>query len=151
MDNSQRTIQELQSKLEHCEAETRQRNNELAILNSVGEAMTKSLDVKTMTRIVGDKVRDILKADGVSIMLLDSKTNLIHTHYEYDKGEGGYIDYIEPFPLGKGLTTKIINSRQPLLLNTLEEQTAHGGYIAPSQSREGLGLPPNHGSGFPSP
>src|SRR5689334_9679191 len=44
-----------------------QRNNELAILNSVGEAMAKTLDVKTVTKIVGDKVRDIFNAEGVSI------------------------------------------------------------------------------------
>ena len=31
-----------------------QRNAELAMLNSVGEAMVKTLDVKTMTRLVGD-------------------------------------------------------------------------------------------------
>ncbi len=54
--------------------ETGQRNNELAILNSVGEAMARTLDVKTITRIVGDKVRDIFGADGVSISLLDEQT-----------------------------------------------------------------------------
>ncbi len=47
--------------------ETEQRNNELAILNSVGEGMAKTLDVKTVTHIVGDKVRDIFKAEVVSI------------------------------------------------------------------------------------
>ncbi len=126
-----------------------QRSNELAILNSVGEAMSKTMDVKTMTRIVGDKVRDIFNADGVSIMLLDSTTNLIHTHYEFDKGEGGYIDYIEPFPLGKGLTTKVIKSRQPLLLNTLEEQGTHGGYIAPESIERGSGITAQSWLGVP--
>ena len=53
--------------------ETRQRNAELAIFNSVGEAMGRTLDIKTMARIVGDKVRDIFDADGVSIELLDSR------------------------------------------------------------------------------
>ncbi|MGT2466617.1 GAF domain-containing protein [Mesorhizobium atlanticum] len=33
------------------------RAKELAILNSVGEAMTKSLNVDTVIRLVGDKVR----------------------------------------------------------------------------------------------
>jgi GAF domain-containing protein len=83
--------------------ETERRNNELAILNSIGEAMSKTLDLKIVTRIVGDKVRDIFDADTVVIMLLDSQTNLIHVHYEFDRNEGGYIDYVEPFPLGTGL------------------------------------------------
>ncbi|MCU0488866.1 MAG: GAF domain-containing protein [Anaerolineales bacterium] len=111
--------------------ETEQRSNELAILNSVGEGMAKSLDVKTVTHIVGDKVRDIFNAEVVSISLLDPQTNLIHSAYEYDLGEGGYVDYIEPFPLGKGMSSEVINTRQPLNLGTSEEQTAHGAYLTP--------------------
>ena len=42
------------------------------------------------------------------------RTNLIHNLYTYDNGEGGYVDYLEPFPLGMGLTTQVINSRQAL-------------------------------------
>jgi|GEM_PF-181361 len=117
-----------------------QRVAELAILNSVGEAMAKTLDVKTVTRIVGDKVRDIFHGDGVSIMLLDAQTQLIHTLYEYDQGEGGYIDYIEPFPLGKGLTTKVIQTGQPLRHGTAQEQTAHGGFLTPEQMEKSLSV-----------
>ena len=116
-----------------------QRSGELTILNSVGEAMAKTLDVKTVAHIVGDKVRDIFDADSVSIMLLDPQTNLIHTQYEFDKGEGGYVEYIQPFPLGIGLTSKVINSRQPLMLGTIEEQEANGAYIAPELIDQGSG------------
>ncbi len=119
--------------------ETEQRSNELAILNSVGEAMAKTMDVKTVTRIVGDKVREIFNADGVSILLLDQQSNLIITQYEFDKGEGGYIDYIQPFPLGVGLSSKVISSRKPLLLSTLEEQINQGGYLAPEQLEKSTG------------
>ncbi len=96
--------------------ETEQRSSELAILNSVGEAMAKTLDVKTVTKIVGDKVCDIFQADIVSIMLLDASSNMITGLYTFDKGEGGYDDQEESFPLGTGLTSKVITSRQPLLL-----------------------------------
>ena len=37
---------------------TEDRAAELAILNSVGEAMTKSLNLETVIRLVGDKVRE---------------------------------------------------------------------------------------------
>jgi len=120
--------------------ETEQRKDELAILNSVGEAMARTLDVKTVTRIVGDKVRDIFDADVVGILLLEAQTNLIHSIYEYDKGEGGYLDYIEPLPLGTGLTSQVIASRQPLVLGTVEEQVAKGGYIAPESLEKGSGV-----------
>ena len=36
-----------------------QKEAELAIINSVGEAMSKELDINTVTKIVGDKVREI--------------------------------------------------------------------------------------------
>jgi PAS domain S-box-containing protein len=130
LDNAQWT-QGLEQKVEERTGELNARVGELAILNSVGEAMAKTLDVKTVTRIVGDKVREIFHADGVGISLLDTQTNLIHSQYEYDIGEGGYVDYIDPFPLGKGLTSKVIQTGKSLLLGTTQEQTVQGSYIPP--------------------
>ncbi len=120
--------------------ETEQRNNELAILNSVSEAMSKTLDIKSMTRTVGEKVRGIFNADSVMVMLLDKRTNLIHVPYEFDKDEGGVIDYIEPFSLGKGLSSKVIQSRQPLMVGTLEEEIANGAYFPPEVIEKGSGF-----------
>jgi signal transduction histidine kinase/CheY-like chemotaxis protein len=117
----------------------RQRNTELAILNSIGEAMVKTLDVRTIAHLVGDQVRDYFDADSVMVMLLDEQTNLIHSHYEYDKGEGGYIDYIDPFPLGTGLASKVILTSQPLMLGTLEEEIANGAYFPPEIIEQGSG------------
>ena len=129
--------------------ELRQREAELAILNSVGEAMAKTLDVKTVTRIVGDKVRDIFSADQIGILLFEQQTNLLHLAYGYDKAHDRYVDdvQIKPIPLGKGLTSKVIVSRQPLLLSTREEQDAHGHYLPPElkgkikTSESWLGVP----------
>jgi signal transduction histidine kinase len=117
----------------------RQRTAELAILYSVGVEIARSLDVPTMTRLVGDKMRDIFGSDSVEIMLLDKDTNMIHVAYEYDRGEGGYIDYVEPFPLGTGLSSKVIATGQPLMLNTLEEELTHGAYFPPEIIEKGSG------------
>ncbi|MEN9562649.1 MAG: hypothetical protein RIR73_893, partial [Chloroflexota bacterium] len=86
LDNAQ-WAQGLERKVEERTEELNQRVDELAILNSVGEAMAKTLDVKTVVKIVGDKVQNIFSAESVAIMLLDSQSNLIHTAYEYDMGE----------------------------------------------------------------
>ena len=61
--------------------ETQQRSAELAIINSVGEAMARNLDVQTVTHIVGDKVREIFQVEATDILLLDPQINLIHTLY----------------------------------------------------------------------
>lgn len=127
------------TRLQALEAE-RQRNNELAILNSIGEAMVKTLDIKTMARLVGDKVREIFEADSTLIMLLERQTNLINVPYEYDRNEGGYIDYVEPFPLGTGLSSKVIFTGQPLNLGTLDEEMANGAYFPPEIIEKGSGF-----------
>jgi hypothetical protein len=104
--------------------------------------MTKALDVKTMTRLVGDKLLEIFDVDSALIMLLDRKTNLIHVPYEYDKNEGGYIDYVEPFSLGTGLSSRVITTRQPLLAETIEEEIALGAYFPPEIIEKGSGFQP---------
>ena len=126
------------ARLRALEAE-RQRTSELAILNSIGDAIAKSLDVKTVARIAGDSLCSIFDADAVSIALLDEQQSLIHSYYEFDKNEGGLIDDVEPFPLGTGLTSKVISSRQPLMLGTLEDEIANGAYFPPELLEKGSG------------
>ncbi|HEX5692726.1 MAG TPA: GAF domain-containing protein, partial [Roseiflexaceae bacterium] len=89
--------------------ETRARNAELAILNSVGEAMTQQHDVETITRIVGDKVRDIFAVECTYITLFDARTRMLSDIYYYDRG------YVEGhnWPFGDGLTSIVIETRQP--------------------------------------
>ncbi|MHB1319252.1 MAG: GAF domain-containing protein, partial [Anaerolineae bacterium] len=111
----------------------RQRNNELAILSSVGEAMTRTLDVGSVTRIVGDRVQEIFKTESVLINLLDERTNLIHVAYEYDSSAEAEVECIEPFPLGTGLSSRVILARKAMVYNTLEEATAAGAYFPRQQ------------------
>jgi signal transduction histidine kinase/CheY-like chemotaxis protein/putative methionine-R-sulfoxide reductase with GAF domain len=73
-------------------------------------------------------------------MLLDRQTNLVHIPYEYDKNEGGYLDYVEPFPLGTGLSSKVITSGQPLMAGTLEDEIANGAYFPPEIIAKGTGF-----------
>ena len=129
--------------------ETSQRSSELAILNSVSEEMAKTLDVKTITRIVGDKVHEIFETDAAFIFLLDAETNLIHCYYGFDKGEGGYVEDLVPFPIGTGLSSKVILSRQPLLLGTIEEQIANGAYYDEENLEQSSGVKTQSWLGVP--
>lgn len=94
-----------------------QREAELAIISSVSEAISKQLSIDTIIKIIGDKVRDIFKAEVTEILLLEESTNTIHVPYSF------YRDYqvAEPFQLGEGLTSKIIKSGRPLCHGTFEE------------------------------
>jgi len=111
--------------------ETEQRAAELAMLNSVGQAMTQQLDVKTIARIVGDKVRDIFTADATAIVLFDVQTNLLTNIYYYNKVYGYDVD-IEggTWPLGQGLISIVVQSRQPLVLGAKQEGLERGAISA---------------------
>ncbi|ESZ58064.1 hypothetical protein X727_32095 [Mesorhizobium sp. L103C119B0] len=115
------------------------RAKELAILNSVGEAMAKTLNVKTVTRIVGDKVREIFGTDVTEILLRDEKSDLITVPYAF------YRDYQdpEPFAMGEGLTSKVILSGKPLVLGSTEQHVALGALIPTEDDRTEsyLGVP----------
>jgi len=127
----ERTVRERTEELSGANLHLKQRNEELTILNRISEALTKTLDIKAMTHTVGEHLRSIFDPDAVGIMLLDPQKNLIHSYYEYDRNEGGLIETVEPFPLGTGLSSRVITSRQPLLLGTLDEEIAHGAYFPP--------------------
>src|SRR5207248_7352018 len=58
-------------------AETRQRNAELALINSVQEAIAGELDQQAIYDAVGDRIREIFDAQGVSIRILDRATGLL--------------------------------------------------------------------------
>jgi GAF domain-containing protein/DNA-binding response OmpR family regulator len=123
-----RLEQDLQDRTEQLNA----RVDELAILNSVGEAMARTLDVKTVAKIVGDKVQSIFAGESVTIRLYDSATNLIQRAYDYDQG---YLDLTDTsFPLGQGLTSKMIESGKPLLFGTGQEADAAGSINVPQRT-----------------
>lgn len=103
---------------------TEDRAAELAILNSVGEAMAKTLDVKTVTYNVGDKVREIFNAEIIDILMFDPVTRMVQLNYSYYRR---YYENEPPWELSEGgLTSKIIATRQPLLLHTAQEINENG-------------------------
>jgi GAF domain-containing protein len=127
--------------INYLQQELKQRVDELAIINSVGEAMAKTLDVKTVVKIVGDKVQSIFSAEAVTIRLYDPTTNLIHRAYDYDIIDG-YEDLSDSFfPLGKGLNSIIIESGKPLLLQNWEESVAAGAILLTTSNSKDEPLP----------
>ncbi|MBK8517484.1 MAG: GAF domain-containing protein [Saprospiraceae bacterium] len=94
--------------------ETELRTSELAIINSVQEGLASKLDIQAIYDLVGDKIRDVFDTQGISISYYDREKNFITHPYYLFKG-----DRIEElgFELGKGLTSHIIQTAQPLLIN----------------------------------
>src|SRR5207253_6184905 len=106
--------------------ETRQRVAELATVNSVGQALASQLDLVTLIELVGERVRDTFDADIAYVALHDEAAGQIEFLYYFESGERRPE---APMEYGEGLTSEIIRSREPLLLNRreqLEGQTSIG-------------------------
>ncbi|MDB5222251.1 MAG: hypothetical protein JWN83_918 [Chitinophagaceae bacterium] len=94
--------------------ETEQRTAELAIITSVQQGLASKLDIQSIYDLVGDKIRDVFDTQGISIAYYNRKTNFImHPYYLF---KGNRIEQLG-FELGKGLTSHIIQTGQPLLIN----------------------------------
>src|SRR6266480_4013452 len=94
--------------------ETRQRNAELALINSVQEALAGELELQAIYDIVGDRIQEIFDAQGVAIAILDETAGLVHFPYLIELGERLRP---EPRPLSGGFTKHVLETREPLMIN----------------------------------
>ena len=67
--------------------ETRQRNAELALINSVQDAIAGELEPQAIYDAVGDRIREIFDAQVVSIRTFDEATGIVHFPYVIERGQ----------------------------------------------------------------
>ena len=94
--------------------ETRQRNAELALINSVQSALAGELELQAIYDVVGDKIQEIFDAQGTAIVLVDETTGLLSFPYLLERGERLRP---EPQPLASGFTRRVLDTREPLVIN----------------------------------
>ena len=90
--------------------EVKQQADELTTINQISQALVGQADLKDLIQLVGNELRDLFKANIVYIALLDAKTKMINFPYQYG-------DNMKPLKLGEGLTSKIIQTGEALLIN----------------------------------
>ncbi|GEM_PF-606517 len=95
--------------------ELEEREVELAIINSVQQALASRLDVQAIYTLVGDKIRDIFDSQVVMISTYDPETQTIEHVYAIERGEHIYAPGRYPI---RGFRTQIVETRQPVLVNT---------------------------------
>ena len=83
---------------------------ELETVNMVSQALDEETELDALIQLIGEQIRQIFAADIVYVALLDRDTDLIE--FPYTHGE-----QLPSIPLGEGLTSKIIESGEPLLIN----------------------------------
>ena len=122
----------------HLLAEAKQRASELSTVNSISKALASQLDPDDLIKLVGDQIKNLFKANIVYLALLNQKTKIIQFPYQYG-------DDLAPMKLGEGLTSKIILTKEPLLINKdVKELTAQLGV-------QRVGIPASSYLGVPIP
>ncbi|MEO8344758.1 MAG: GAF domain-containing protein [Betaproteobacteria bacterium] len=121
--------------------ETEQRNAELAVINSIQQGMAGSLDFQGIVDLVGDKLRDVLGVQDISIRWFDLKARLAHDLYLYEHGRRLFFT---PRPIRDGgPTATLIANRRPVVHHTAAEQIAAGVAARPGtdQSKSAIDVP----------
>jgi PAS domain S-box-containing protein len=116
--------------------ETRQRVAELGTVNSVGQALSSQLDLDALIELVGERVRETFEADIAYVALHHEAEGQIEFAYYYESGERRPE---APIEYGENLTSQILGSREPLLLNRQEHYEGQASVGTPSRSY--LGVP----------
>jgi GAF domain-containing protein/CheY-like chemotaxis protein len=119
-------------------AETRQRVAELDTVNRVGQAMSSQLDLSALLELIGEQMRETFAADIVYVALVEEATGLITFPYYF---ESGSIEEAGPLPMGTGLTSRILASGEPLLLNRAADFGEIQRVGVGTQARSWLGVP----------
>ena len=114
------------SELQAANQNLAQRNNELSIINEIQQGLASKLDLQAIIDLVGEKVLKIFNAVGGRIGLYDSKSQLLNNLYN---SLNGIRENEGITTLGPSLTSRVIETRQPLLIGTFEEALAMGSQV----------------------
>ncbi|HET6594507.1 MAG TPA: GAF domain-containing protein [Anaerolineales bacterium] len=113
---------------------------EAKALNRLASNMANVDDLRAFYKLIHEEVRSIIGNHGFVIALYDQRTNSINIPYLYEENKYSSID---SFPLGEGLTSILIRTRESLMLveDTERRAMAMGAKIAGKPALSWLGVP----------
>jgi GAF domain-containing protein len=113
---------------------------EVRALNSLAGIAATANDLHTLYTAIHEQIRAVVGDYGFVIALYDQKTNSISIPYLYEDGK---FSSIETFPLGEGLTSILIRTREPLMLveDTMNRAVAMGAKVSGKPAKSWLGVP----------
>ena len=113
---------------------------EMDALNALAANAATVNDLHAFYTAIHTQVRSVVGDYGMVIALYDQKTNSINIPYLWEEGK---FSSIETFPLGEGLTSILIRTREPLMLveDTEKRSIAMGAKVAGRAAKSWLGVP----------
>jgi GAF domain-containing protein len=113
---------------------------EVKAINTLTSNTTNVDDLRSFYKLIHEQIRSVIGNYGFVIALYDQRTNSINIPYLY---EDNAFSSIDSFPLGEGLTSILIRTREPLMLveDTEKRAIAMGAKIAGKPAMSWLGVP----------
>jgi signal transduction histidine kinase/DNA-binding response OmpR family regulator len=102
-------------------ADARRRANELAVLNHVGQTVSRSLDLEEVLALIMEEIRDALQVEACSIALLEDE-DLV-----FKVALGPAAEKVKAFTLkpGQGFLGYCVAEAKPLLVNDAQDDERH--------------------------
>jgi GAF domain-containing protein len=136
----QLTANVLQQNASTVQALDARQSKEINALNTLAANAATVNDLHAFYAAIHEQIRYIVGDYGIVIALYDQKTNSINIPYLWEEGKFSSID---TFPLGEGLTSILIRTREPLMLveDTEKRSIAMGAKVAGRAAKSWLGVP----------
>ena len=121
--------------------ETEQRNAELAVINSIQQALGAELDFQAIVDVVGDKLREVFATGDIGIRWWDESTNVVSSLYEYEHGVRLHFPPAPPDP--GDAVDRFLHERRVWVAGSRDEMAALGIRTVPGtdQSRSLVVVP----------
>lgn len=107
-------------------AESQRKVRQLEVLNEVGRIVSSTIEIDRLLESLYDQVRRILKADTYYLTLYDAARRTQSYEILVDDGERFPR---EVRPLGKGMTSFVIQRRAPLLMRSVSVEAQRLGIV----------------------
>jgi signal transduction histidine kinase/DNA-binding response OmpR family regulator len=101
--------------INEAERAVRGRAAELLTVNRITQALSSQLEKDRLIQLVGEQIQDLFHASIAYIALLDRSTMMLHFPYTFG-------EEVQSRPFGTGLTSRIVRTGEPLLINEDMEQ-----------------------------
>ena len=124
-----------------AEKNIQHRLGELEAITVTSQAISASSSLESLYKILHDHVRQKMGDINFLVALYEPVTDSISIPYIYEKGEA--ITRLETFPLGEGLTSILVRTKQPLMIveDTERRAAALGAKVVGQPAKSWLGTP----------
>jgi PAS domain S-box-containing protein len=121
--------------------ETESRARELSVLNEVGQALAATLNIEQITEITYNGISRLFDARNFYMALFDEQKNEII--FPRNVSESQLDTVITRLPLGKGITSHMIRSRESVLITDGSDKWlgAHGEEMLGEPAKSFVGVP----------